>query len=63
MENLLSRGSNDDKQVQALDINHLFLTMCADNKLHFAPLGNNVQVSCPATYRKSFESLRTAVSF
>ncbi|KAJ4423997.1 hypothetical protein N0V82_001244 [Gnomoniopsis sp. IMI 355080] len=36
-------ASNDDKQIQALDINHLFLTMCADNKLCFAPLGDNVQ--------------------
>ncbi|KAJ4385517.1 hypothetical protein N0V93_009946 [Gnomoniopsis smithogilvyi] len=36
-------GSNDDKQIQALDINHLFLTMCADTKLSFAPIGDNVQ--------------------
>ncbi|KAK7720976.1 hypothetical protein SLS64_001269 [Diaporthe eres] len=30
-------------QNEAMDINHHFLSLCADNKLYFAPLGGNVQ--------------------
>lgn len=40
----LRRGSNDEKHVEALDINHLFLTKLFDNKLHFAPIDDNIQV-------------------
>lgn len=36
-------GSNDEMQNEAMDINHHFLSLCADNKLYFAPLGDNVQ--------------------
>ncbi|KAK7742976.1 hypothetical protein SLS63_000544 [Diaporthe eres] len=36
-------GSNDEMQNEAMDINHHFLSLCADNKLYFAPLGGNVQ--------------------
>ncbi|KAK2614105.1 hypothetical protein N8I77_000960 [Diaporthe amygdali] len=30
-------------QSEAMDINHHFLSLCSDNKLYFAPLGDNVQ--------------------
>lgn len=35
---LTKRGSNDEQQSEAMDINHHMLTMCADNKIYFAPL-------------------------
>lgn len=36
-------GSNDEMQNEAMDINHHFLTLCTDNKLFFAPLGDRIQ--------------------
>ncbi|KAF3767016.1 S-adenosyl-L-methionine-dependent methyltransferase [Cryphonectria parasitica EP155] len=36
-------GSNDSQQTQQMDINHHFLTLCTDNKLYFAPIGDDVQ--------------------
>ncbi|PSR82850.1 S-adenosyl-L-methionine-dependent methyltransferase [Coniella lustricola] len=36
-------GSNDPQQLAAMDINHHFLNLCTQNKLHFAPIDEDVQ--------------------